>query len=96
MNTLKLGQQPEDTSQAPSRQQIEARAYELYLARGAVPGHEEEDWLRAERELSDAASADAFTNEGGAPPEGKAGSRSRGEGSRSNRHGERASSSQRH
>ena len=32
--------------------QIRGRAYELYLARGAQPGHELEDWLRAERELT--------------------------------------------
>jgi len=28
------------------------RAYELYLARGAQPGRELEDWLQAERELT--------------------------------------------
>jgi hypothetical protein len=27
------------------------RAYELYIARGATPGNELGDWLRAEREL---------------------------------------------
>jgi Protein of unknown function (DUF2934) len=31
---------------------IAARSYELYLARGGEPGHAEEDWLQAERELS--------------------------------------------
>ena len=94
MNTLKLDRQLEDTTRAPTHQQIQARAYELYLARGEVPGHEQEDWLAAERELTDAVSADAFTNEGGAPPEGKARVR---ETSRSNRgQGDRASSSQRH
>jgi hypothetical protein len=35
----------------PSREEIERRAYELYLARGGTPGHELEDWLRAEHEL---------------------------------------------
>jgi hypothetical protein len=95
MNTLKLDPQPGDTSKGPSHQQIAARAFELYQARGEVPGHEEEDWLRAERELLDASSADSFTNEGGPPPQGKA-PRSR-ESSRSNRgQGERSSSSQRH
>jgi hypothetical protein len=94
MNTLKLDP-PQDTSRTPSHQQIAARAYELYKARGEVPGHEQEDWLRAERELSDAASADAFTNEGGAPAEGKA-PRAKNENSRSSRNGDRASSSQRH
>jgi DUF2934 family protein len=32
--------------------EIRGRAYELYLARGAQPGHELEDWLQAERELT--------------------------------------------
>jgi NADPH:quinone reductase-like Zn-dependent oxidoreductase len=31
---------------------IRTRAYELYLARGAEPGHELEDWLQAEHDLS--------------------------------------------
>lgn len=35
----------------PSREEIERRAYELYLARGCGEGHAEEDWLQAEREL---------------------------------------------
>ena len=33
------------------RERIEARAHEIYLARGAEPGHELEDWLQAENEL---------------------------------------------
>jgi len=36
----------------PPREEIERRAYELYLARGGEPGQELEDWLRAERELA--------------------------------------------
>jgi hypothetical protein len=39
---------------APSFDEIARRSYELYLARGgrqADPGHEVEDWLRAEAEL---------------------------------------------
>jgi hypothetical protein len=43
-------------SQAPTRQAIEVRAYEIFLGRGAVPGHEVEDWLQAEAELSKKAS----------------------------------------
>jgi hypothetical protein len=31
--------------------QIRERAYELYLERGSTPGQENEDWLRAEREV---------------------------------------------
>ena len=37
---------------APSHDQISLRAYELYLARGSEPGHEAEDCLTAEAELS--------------------------------------------
>ena len=37
---------------APSHEEIARRSYELYLARGGEPGHAEEDWLAAERELS--------------------------------------------
>jgi len=32
-------------------EQIRARAYELYLERGREDGHDEEDWLTAEREV---------------------------------------------
>jgi len=35
-----------------SQDQIAARAYEIYLERGATPGDPMQDWLRAERELS--------------------------------------------
>jgi Protein of unknown function (DUF2934) len=31
--------------------QIRERAYELYEERGCTPGHESEDWFRAEREV---------------------------------------------
>jgi uncharacterized protein YndB with AHSA1/START domain len=36
----------------PGREEIARRAYEIYLERGQIPGHAEEDWLEAERELS--------------------------------------------
>jgi hypothetical protein len=36
----------------PGREQIERRAYELYLARGGRDGSPLQDWLRAERELT--------------------------------------------
>ena len=32
--------------------QIRERAYELYQERGRTPGHENEDWLQAEREVA--------------------------------------------
>jgi len=31
--------------------QIRQRAYEIYEERGRLPGHEEEDWAQAEREV---------------------------------------------
>ncbi len=35
----------------PTHEQIARRAYELFLARGSVDGHAQEDWAQAEREL---------------------------------------------
>ena len=40
----------------PAREEIERRAYELYLARGEVNGFDQDDWLQAERELKEAQS----------------------------------------
>jgi hypothetical protein len=37
---------------APTYEEIAKRSYELYLARGGEAGHEVEDWLKAESELS--------------------------------------------
>lgn len=34
-----------------TRKEIEVRAYEIYVSRGAVHGHHLEDWLQAEREV---------------------------------------------
>jgi hypothetical protein len=35
----------------PTHDQIERRAYQIFLERGTRPGNELDDWLRAEREL---------------------------------------------
>ena len=35
----------------PRHDEIATRAYELFLERGSIPGHEAADWLQAEREL---------------------------------------------
>ncbi|HTS18588.1 MAG TPA: DUF2934 domain-containing protein [Verrucomicrobiae bacterium] len=35
----------------PTEEQIRARAYQIYLARGGQPGHDTDDWLQAEYEL---------------------------------------------
>jgi hypothetical protein len=40
------------TKHAPTFEDIAKRSYELYLARGGETGHEVEDWLAAESELS--------------------------------------------
>jgi Protein of unknown function (DUF2934) len=37
----------------PSREEITRRAYELYLQRRGEQGNDVEDWIRAEKELSD-------------------------------------------
>ena len=45
----------EPARESPRREatgeEIHQRAYEIYLARGAAPGFELDDWLQAEREL---------------------------------------------
>ena len=43
---------PSEPKRTPTHEEIAVRSYELYLARGSEPGHESEDWLQAERELS--------------------------------------------
>jgi Protein of unknown function (DUF2934) len=35
-----------------SEEQIRTRAYELYEARGCEEGHDQEDWLEAEAEIT--------------------------------------------
>jgi Protein of unknown function (DUF2934) len=37
----------------PTAEQIEQRAYELYLERGGEDGRDVEDWLAAEKELKE-------------------------------------------
>jgi hypothetical protein len=40
------------TTASPDRARIAERAYELYLSRGAADGAAMDDWLEAERELT--------------------------------------------
>ena len=56
-----LSSHAEDTSaiNAPSREEVRLRAYEIYLQRGGLPGNELDDWLQAERELQGASAAKA-------------------------------------
>lgn len=42
---------PEIEQAYPTKKQIEARAFELYLQRGCEAGHDLEDWLTAEKQL---------------------------------------------
>jgi DUF2934 family protein len=39
------------TQTEPTFEQIQQRAYEIYVERGDTEGNEEDDWQRAEREL---------------------------------------------
>jgi Protein of unknown function (DUF2934) len=43
---------PRTTKTGPTLEQIQARAYEIYLERRGAPGSQIDDWLRAERELA--------------------------------------------
>jgi Protein of unknown function (DUF2934) len=45
-------QEPEVRT-APSQEEIRQRAYELHLEGGCIHGREMDDWLQAERELTD-------------------------------------------
>jgi hypothetical protein len=40
------------TKRCPTIEEIAARSYQLYLARGREEGHDVEDWLAAEAQLS--------------------------------------------
>jgi hypothetical protein len=39
---------------APTPEEIQQRAHQIYLSRGSVAGRDLEDWLQAERELKTA------------------------------------------
>jgi hypothetical protein len=46
------GSNDQHSGSSPDQKKIELRAYDLYLERGSDPGHDFEDWLQAERELT--------------------------------------------
>ncbi len=56
MNANPPKKQPMTVTSEPQQleleHQIRLRAYELYEARGSKDGHEMEDWLRAEEEIT--------------------------------------------
>ena len=45
----------------PAPADIAARAYEIYLLRGAADGHDVEDWLEAERQLTQSEAVETET-----------------------------------
>lgn len=52
--TMPAANPPESKKSSPPTDlevEIRRRAYELYERRGYTPGHEDEDWLVAEREV---------------------------------------------
>ncbi len=53
LHTGPIQSHPDDPSanHTLSREEIQLRAFEIYLARGGLPGNELDDWLQAEREL---------------------------------------------
>ena len=53
-STVEGGPSAEDTTQPASAapQAVAERAYQLFLSRGCENGHDVEDWLAAERELT--------------------------------------------
>jgi len=43
--------EPQIPEHHPTREEIELRAYQIYVERGGVDGQDAEDWVQAEREL---------------------------------------------
>jgi hypothetical protein len=43
--------EPDPKPNAVTEEDVRRRAYEIYLERGAAPGNELDDWLKAELEL---------------------------------------------
>ena len=44
---------PDTSADPPTQDEIAAEAYEIYLARGAQDGYDQEDWFEAERRLTE-------------------------------------------
>ena len=44
---------PKKAKSAPTQEEITLRAYHIFLERGSTPGNPFEDWIRAERELTE-------------------------------------------
>jgi hypothetical protein len=57
------------TAAVVDRERVAARAYELYMARGCGEGHDLDDWLCAERELSNTTENEAHAADDRGRPE---------------------------
>jgi hypothetical protein len=51
-STSTTASQTGSTRNNPSHDEIAARAYQIYLERGGTNGNDQDDWLRAEQELT--------------------------------------------
>jgi Protein of unknown function (DUF2934) len=51
MNNPTEKDRPQTIPGAPTREEIELRAYQIYIERGGAHGQDVEDWLQAEREF---------------------------------------------
>lgn len=54
ISSVDIEQTGETVSSRPTHEQIAVRAYHIYLERGGDDGNPEDDWIQAERELSQA------------------------------------------
>jgi hypothetical protein len=50
--TIKHENRAAPRGREPTEEEIRVRAFEIYLARGAQPGREQDDWEQARRELA--------------------------------------------
>ena len=55
---IRPAQRDHTNGDSPTREDIERRAYELFIARGAIHGNDLEDWFRAEQEFRGQAGAE--------------------------------------
>ena len=53
VSAIRINAEPGVPSWAPTDDEIRTYAYYLYVERGGTPGHALDDWLRAERELTE-------------------------------------------
>jgi hypothetical protein len=49
--SLSARRKPRTTKRLPTTEEIQLRAYEIYVERNGAPGNELDDWVEAERQL---------------------------------------------